>query len=406
MEALAAPMSSGKFVFPNELGGGLLRAVSLRPISLKWTQSNDISFTTPSAQDTTAYLDSDLKEISIIGESVDLLFLERRFESKSPISRDGLDRPIIPLMGADRQRHTLEVIGINLDPQAVRIADFPNGARMAAILSWDDGVKQDKRAAELMHKWGWRASFFFNRNSPMVDRWKELEDLSMEVGSHSWSHPFYPLQSPSRCHDESVLMRRFLESKVGHPVISFAYPFNYGAAYDSRGDYVLRAQQDAGYLSGRSTMNSPLGLDEIGDPLIMKTDAHFLAGSARIAAAWKRAAASQRGVFYLWGHTYEIVSDTDWAAFEDFLRSYGRNPDTWYASQGDLMVWKQLRDSTELEVSGDEKRLIIQLDTATLHPWWAARVPLAIQVSGQVTRATNRQVDLPVVKNHIQFKLN
>ena len=405
MEAMAAPVKSGKVLIPEHLGGGLMRAVSPRPISLKWTQSNGKSFTTPSALETTAYLDSDLKEIAIVGESMGPLLLERRFEAKSPVSADDLDRPIIPLTGSEHRQHILEVTGTHLDPKNVCIADFPGGARMAAVLSWDDGVQQDKRAAELIHSRGWCASFFFNRNSPMLDRWKELEDLGMEVGSHSWSHPFYPLQSPSRCHDESVLMRRFLESKVGHPVISFAYPFNYGAAYDSRGDYVLRAQQEAGYLSGRSTMNGPLGLDELGDPLVMKTDAHFLVGRKRIEAAWKRAAATPRGVFYIWGHTYEIVSDADWAEFDNFLQSYGRDPATWYAAQGDLMVWKLLRDTTKLQTSGDANRLSIHLDTAALHPWWAARVPLAIQVSGQVTRATTHQVELPMINNQIQFRL-
>ena len=254
-----------------------------------------------------------------------------------------------------------------------------------------------------MHKWGWRASFFFNRNSPMVERWKELEALGMEVGSHSWSHPFYPLQSPRRCRDESVLMRLFLESKVGHPVISFAYPFNYGAAYDVRGDYVLRAQQEAAYRSGRSTMTGPLSLDDLGEPLAMKTNGHFLIGRGKIDAAWQQAAATPRGVFYIWGHTYEIVSDADWAAFEDLLKTFGRRPGAWYASQGDLMVWKWMRDDAKLAVSGDAKRLLIRADLGNIHPWWAARVPLAIRVAGQITSATADGRPLKVLDGEIQL---
>ena len=405
MEAMVAPVKSGKIDIPKDLGSGLMRAVSPRPISLKWAQTDGKSFTTPAALDTTAYLDSDLMEISAVGESIDQLSLERRFESKSPVSAAGLDRSVIPLIGNGRQQYRMEITGNNLDPKSVRIADFPDGARMAAVQSWDDGIPQDKRAAELLRKWGWRASFFFNRNSPMVDHWKEFEDLGMEVASHSWSHPFYPMQSPQRCRDESVMMRLFLESKVGHPVISFAYPFNYGAAYDSRGDYVLRSQREAGYLSGRSTLNGPLALDNLGEPLAMTTDAHFLAGRERIQAAWNRAAATPRGVFYIWGHTYEIVSDADWAGFEDLLKTYGRKPATWYASQGDLMVWKQLRETTKLTVSGDTNRLQIQLDCADLHPWWAARVPLAIKASGQLTGATANHLELPLINGDIQFKL-
>jgi hypothetical protein len=264
-------------------------------------------------------------------------------------------------------------------------------------------VIQDTRNAELLKKHGWRASFFFNRNSVMVERWKELEDLGMEVGSHSWSHPAYWLQTPKRCHDESVAMRQFLESKVKHPVISFAYPFNYGAAYDAGGDYVLRAQRDAGYLSCRSTMTGDLSLDDLGEPLAMKTNAHFLKPVEHIEAAWNRAAATKRGVFYIWGHSYELVKESDWSSFESLLRKYGRRPGAWYASQGDLMVWKWLRDNAKLSASGDSNRVLVRIECDTIHPWWEARVPLAIQMSGQVTAATVDGKPVPVLKGQIQI---
>jgi hypothetical protein len=225
----------------------------------------------------------------------------------------------------------------------------------------------------------------------------------MEVGSHSWSHPAYWLQTPKRCHDESVAMRQFLESKVKHPVISFAYPFNYGAAYDAGGDYVLRAQRDAGYLSCRSTMTGDLSLDDLGEPLAMKTNAHFLKPVEHIEAAWNRAAATKRGVFYIWGHSYELVKESDWSSFESLLRKYGRRPGAWYASQGDLMVWKWLRDNAKLSASGDSNRVLVRIECDTIHPWWAARVPLAIQMPGQVTAATVDGKPVPVLKGQIQI---
>lgn len=406
MEVVTAPSQSGEIRIPENLGGGLIRAVSAHPVSLQWFQADGKSFTTPESVETNAYLDADLTDIKVSGEPVSHIQLERRFESKSPIDATGLDRPVIPLFGEGRRQHRLEIIGTDLDPASVRIADFPNGATMAAVLSWDDGIPQDKPAAEWMHRHGWRASFFFNRSSPMVERWKELEDLGMEVASHSWSHPFYPLQSPERCRDESVLMRLFLESRVGHPVISFAYPFNYGPAYDSRGDYVLRSQQEAGYLSGRSTMNGPLALDALGEPLAMKTDAHFLAGKKVIEAAWKRAAGTPRGVFYLWGHTYEIVSKQDWAAFEAFLKSYGKRPDVWYASQGDLMVWKQLREDVRISARGDSTRMEITIDVPLLHSWWAARLPIGIRAPGKISKATSVGMPVSSVNGELQFQIS
>lgn len=403
MEAVDAPVVSGKVVFPNNLGGGLIRAVSAESIALKWHQSDGKSFATPAAPATSVFLDAGLSEIAVQSGKASALMLERRFEPESPVSQEYAKQPFIPLAGPDKRRITIEVRGTGLDGKAAAMADFPGGATMAAVQTWDDGIPQDKRNAELLHKHGWRASFFFNHKSAMVERWKELEDLGMEVGSHSWSHPAYWLQTPRRCRDESVAMRQFLESKVKHPVISFAYPFNYGAAYDAMGDYVLRAQREAGYLSCRSTMNGNLSLDDLGEPLAMKTNEHFLKPADRIEAAWQRAATTKRGVFYIWGHSYELVKESDWKSFESLLRKYGRRPEAWYASQGDLLVWKWLRDHAKLSATGDASRAIIHLECQAIHPWWAKRVPLAIQLPGQVTSATVNGKPMPVMNGQIQI---
>ena len=135
----------------------------------------------------------------------------------------------------------------------------------------------------------------------------------------------------------------------------------------------------------------------------MKPSAHFLAGRDRIEAEWQRAATATRGVFYLWGHTYEMPKEADWAAFEDLLRRYGRRPGVWYAAQGDLMAWKLLRDGARVTASGDAQRLTVHVDAPALHPWWSARVPLAIRVPGKVTRATADGELVPVVDGEVQL---
>ena len=409
MEAVEAPLVSGKLLLPDGLGGGFFRAVSAQPTALKWTQADGKSLSTPAALRTSVFLDAALSGITLESSvkhgagAGPLIHLEHLVEQKSPIPAGATDHPFIPLTDSGRQQVTIEVQGTGLDSHAVGMADFPGGARMAAVQSWDDGIASDKRAAELLQKHGWRASFFFNQHSVMVDRWKELEDLGMEVGSHSWSHPFYALQTPRRCQDESVGMRLLLEGKTGHPVISFAYPFGYTAAYDAQGDYVLRAQQEAGYLACRSTAAGTLRLDDLGNPLILKISGHFLRDRARLDAVWKQAAGATRGVFYIWGHSYEIVTPADWVAFEELLKKFGRKPEAWYASQGDLLVWKWLRDHVKFAATGDANHVTIQVSRERLHPWWAARVPVAIQIPGQVMQATLDGKPLPVVNGQIQL---
>lgn len=402
MEAVEAPFVSGNVLLPKNLGGGLMRAVSSQPLAMKWMTADGKSFETPPGLETPVFLEAPLSGISIKGGPSGALCLEHRFESESPVDEGTLSRQPISLTGPGKQVIMIDVWGKGLDPRKVTMADFPGAARMAAVQSWDDGLPGDKHIAGMLQKNGWRASFFVNRNSPILDCVKELENLGMEVGSHSWSHPPYWLQTPQRCHDESRGMRLLLESKLDHPVISFAYPFQYRPAYDERGDFVLRAQEESGYLSCRTTASAPLSLDNVADPLSMSPSGHFLMSPERIDAAWNRAESTPRGVFYIWGHSYELLSETDWAAYENLLVKYARRPGVWYASQGDLLVWKWLRDNVRISASGDSSHVVVRLERPALHSWWSSRVPVAIQMPGVVKRALLKEKPLPVINGQIQ----
>ena len=37
-------------------------------------------------------------------------------------------------------------------------------------------------------------------------------------------------------------------------------------------------------------------------------------------------------LFYIWGHSYELVTEEDWQAFEDFCRRISGQEDVWYCS--------------------------------------------------------------------------
>lgn len=397
IEVVAAVVVGGEVALPGDLGSGHWRAWCDVPVGLRWRDRGGAGFETPRASATMVYLGSPLDGLDVIEGSPASLMLERRPDSQPPEGMREAQEGMLPLFSGERRKWILEVEGDGLDPQAVSVAGFPEGARMAAVQSWDDGIPQDLRTAELLHRHGWRGTFFLNRNSPMVGQWERLAALGMEVGSHSWSHPFYPLQSPQRCHDESVLMRSFLESVTGHPVISFAYPFNYGAAYDKDGDYVLRAQRDAGYLSSRTTIPGAFSMDDGGNRQVLPSGVHFRVGAKRIDEEWRRAAASQRGVFYLWGHSYEMASDADWKDFEAMLERYGKRDGVWYASQGDLMVWEEWRSRARVHATGDAGKLTIHVDSEMPHAWWARRIPFALRVPGKLSRVSGGIPGLKII---------
>ena len=131
---------------------------------------------------------------------------------------------------AKPETRTLTLVGAQDGTPTLAI--FPSGRKHAIFTTWDDGSIMDLTVAEMLKKHGFRGTFFMNRGSEANKHLPELEALGMEIGSHSWNHPAYYPSGYDRCYAESANMRKFLEGTLGHPVISFGYPYGYQPAYD------------------------------------------------------------------------------------------------------------------------------------------------------------------------------
>lgn len=274
---------------------------------------------------------------------------------------------------------------------AVSLPLLPAGARMAVVTSWDDGAANDQRCAAALEKHGFRGTFFLMQNKASDKAFlADLESRGMEIASHSLNHPHAWTIAPDLWAAECLQMRLRLEAALGHPVISFAYPYGYVQAYDQDGDYVLRGVREAGYLSGRSTRNGGESITGYAEPLALVTDAHFLARADRIEQAWQRASTQPGGVFYLWGHSYEIRNDADWGKFDAQLARYGRQPGAWYATQGQLFLWRWLRDNVRIEnpEKPHDGQVRVTLNWPKLDPWLARQVPFTLQVPSGVAQIT------------------
>src|SRR5207245_5108371 len=115
------------------------------------------------------------------------------------------------------------------------------GFKFVVLTTWDDGQIADRRCAEILHQHGYRPTFFMNQTSAAMKILGELEALGAEIGSHCYHHPSLYEIAPEQATEECVAMRKTLETQLQHPVISFAYPNGYAPAYDTEGDYVVRA---------------------------------------------------------------------------------------------------------------------------------------------------------------------
>jgi peptidoglycan/xylan/chitin deacetylase (PgdA/CDA1 family) len=76
---------------------------------------------------------------------------------------------------------------------------------------------------------------------------RELDAAGVEIGSHSFSHPWLTRLSDGELEREVVYSRRLLEDKLGKAVTSFAYPYG---NYDAR---VMDAVRKSGYQCAFTT---------------------------------------------------------------------------------------------------------------------------------------------------------
>jgi peptidoglycan/xylan/chitin deacetylase (PgdA/CDA1 family) len=119
-------------------------------------------------------------------------------------------------------------------------------------ISVDDGDPRDFRTAELLNKYGLKATFYIPSRNPErpVMAESQIRELSgsFEIGAHTMNH--LPLKSmpESQAWQEISGSKRWLEDTVGKPAISFCYP---------RGKFnstTPRLIKKAGFLGGRTCL--------------------------------------------------------------------------------------------------------------------------------------------------------
>ena len=145
-------------------------------------------------------------------------------------------------------------------------------SRKRLTFSYDDGVTQDVRLAELFHRYGMKATF--NLNSSLLGRPGSLmregrhvlhnkvsaADVRSiyaghEVAAHTCTHPFLPSME-----DEEAIVREVEEDRVrlselcGYEVVGFAYPGG-GINFDRRVSELLRRRTGVRYARTTVTYN-------------------------------------------------------------------------------------------------------------------------------------------------------
>ena len=229
---------------------------------------------------------------------------------------------------------------------------FPEGKPKAVTFSYDDGVSQDLRLAELTSAHGIRCTFNINSASVAASpgggrlTYAQIRDELLGRGHEAAIHGEYHL-APGSSRTlvglrDALNCRLDLERNLGGIVRGMAYPNSGVTRFTGGSDYgtVRRYLQELGIAYARS-----LGGDN--DAFLLPEDWYRWIPTAHHknpnAPAWARAFADLRvnelytddrypRLFYLWGHSYEFDRDGNWELAEALCGILGGRDDVWYAT--------------------------------------------------------------------------
>jgi peptidoglycan/xylan/chitin deacetylase (PgdA/CDA1 family) len=220
--------------------------------------------------------------------------------------------------------------------------------------SYDDGVTQDERLAELFRKYGMAATF--NVNSELLGNPGELvikgKTVShnkltpadarrvyrgFEVAAHTLTHP--PLMRQT---DEEVVRqveedRLRLSDMMGYEVVGFAYPGG-RPNYDERVARLVRERTGVKYAR---TINSSLSFDRQENLIEFRPTVYHYGEWDRMFELGREFLAlppETDAVFYVWGHAYEFDLGENWDKFEEFLAMMAGKEDIRYLTNREALL--------------------------------------------------------------------
>lgn len=241
---------------------------------------------------------------------------------------------------------------------------FPGFKYKALTLSYDDGLKSDKRLIEIMLKYGLKGTFNINSGYMIdgvdttriltPDEATELYNSSnMEVAVHGSYHlPVDKVPSETTIFD-LVKDRVALENIFKKVIKGMAYPI--GTLNDDSPNILKKAGFNYGRtISSTNSFNLPDNWLR-WNPTTRNIDPKFIEKAEEFLALTetKYFWFNEPKLFFCWGHSFEFYNEKDWDNIEKFAKLVGNRDDIWYATNGEIFEYVQAFDRLEFSVDGD-----------------------------------------------------
>ena len=218
---------------------------------------------------------------------------------------------------------------------------------------WDDGVATDIRLIEILRRYNAKATFNLcpgnipaetvppHWNDPLFRGWsfngfsggqvgkKELKSVydGFQVASHCWKHETVGTLPDGEFLKAATDARTFLEDFFQQECPGFAWPCGKHTPETER---MLR---EAGFRYGRTVENTS-DVSANVNPLALASNCHF--ANSRFWQIFDEAKST--GVFYFWGHSYEMMDVPQlWERFEVKIKTLSEDPDVEWVDVIDLV---------------------------------------------------------------------
>lgn len=224
--------------------------------------------------------------------------------------------------------------------------------------SWDDGHILDLKMADLLARYGLTGTFYVSpkcREFPgrklLTDKQVRHLSKNFEIGAHTMTHPRLTKVGLPIATKEIVKSKDYLERLLGKKVLSFCYP---GGMFNKKHQKIVEA---AGFKYARTVKRFKLHKPK--DPFAAGTTVHAYKHYQdiphiliiakfnptlfwKLFTNWDQLAITlfdsvpDGGVYHLWGHSWEIDNNGDWARLENVFKHVSRQTNVLYVTNGQL----------------------------------------------------------------------
>ncbi len=220
---------------------------------------------------------------------------------------------------------------------------------MIVTQCWDDGVEDDIRLADILRRYKAKATFnlvpgHYKKKRETAYTFKSpsgitkavyrlaIDDLKstyegFDIAGHSMTHPSPNAIPLEAWRSEVADCKKWLEDFFGFGVRGFAYPFG------QYSDPVKAVVRECGHTYARTVVNASHPFPP-ADPMALPCQCHFL--SPDFMGKFE-AARDEDGIFYFWGHSYELCTEPMWADFAARIKAISETPGVQWAFVADLI---------------------------------------------------------------------